>query len=110
MKDKYLLTVENWFTAPDGKQYKSFWGECEFLDNHFLGKVIQIGNDENHIIIKETEIKNMIKCNSINLNEVEDYHINGYDEVINNIIPSRIYAPVPPNNFLNINWNKIFNY
>lgn len=25
---RYLVTTDNWFTAPDGQQYKAVWGTC----------------------------------------------------------------------------------
>lgn len=37
MKDKYLITTDSWFTAPDGKDYKAAWGEVEIVDDTFLG-------------------------------------------------------------------------
>lgn len=27
--DKYLVTTDCWFIAPDGEQYRSAWGKCE---------------------------------------------------------------------------------
>ena len=33
MKGKYLITTDGWFFAPDGRQYKSVWGEVEILED-----------------------------------------------------------------------------
>ena len=34
MKGKYLITTFEWFTAPDGRQYRAVWGgEVTILDD-----------------------------------------------------------------------------
>lgn len=30
--NRYLVTTDHWFVAPDGEQYRSAWGEC-YLKN-----------------------------------------------------------------------------
>ena len=37
MKGKYLITTDDWFYAPDGKKYKSVWGEVKILEDEVLG-------------------------------------------------------------------------
>ena len=37
MKGKYLITTDNWFYAPDGKEYRAAWGDVEIVEDSFLG-------------------------------------------------------------------------
>ena len=39
LNENYLITSNNWFVAPDGKQYKSVWGKVTgvFDDGETLG-------------------------------------------------------------------------
>jgi len=82
MKGTYLITPDNWFTAPDGKQYKAAWGEVVIIDDTFLGIktnrnssnwFAKIGTDENHIIIAGCQIHYAIKCSRPANIDVEDY-------------------------------------
>jgi len=68
---KYLVTCDNWFVAPNGETYQSAWGTAKILTteqcfnfkparpstNWFL----RIGNDEKHIIIAGCQIHYVIK-------------------------------------------------
>ena len=58
---KYLITTEEWFIAPDGYQYRSAWGTCKILniDEIFNFKVrqpstnwyLEVGENGKEIII-----------------------------------------------------------
>ncbi len=84
MKGKYLITTDNWFIAPDGKQYRSVWGNVEVLEDNFLGIktnrnasnwFVKVGSEDNFMIVAGCQIHYAIKCeNKPNSEEVEDYH------------------------------------
>jgi hypothetical protein len=71
MKGKYLITADNWFYTPDGRQYKAVWGEVEILSDEFLGIktnirssnwFAKIGTEKNHVIIAGCQIHYACKC------------------------------------------------
>ena len=37
MKGKYLITTDDYFIAPDGKEYKCVWGDVQILNDNVLG-------------------------------------------------------------------------
>jgi hypothetical protein len=70
MKGKYLITTDNWFYGPDGKEYRAVWGQVEVLLDSFLGIstnrnstnwFIRVGSDANHVIIAGCQIHYAIK-------------------------------------------------
>jgi len=72
MKDKYLITSDNWFVAPDGQEYRAAWGEIEILEDNILGLktnrnstnwYAKIGSEEKHVIIAGCQIHYAAKCN-----------------------------------------------
>ena len=72
MEGKYLITTDAWFIAPNGKHYKSAWGEIEILGDNILGIktnaratnwYAKVGSKDNHIIIAGCQIHYAIKCN-----------------------------------------------
>ncbi len=72
MKGRYLITTDNWFLAPDGKQYKAAWGNIEVLEDNFLGLktnrnstnwYAKVGDGNNHVIIAGCQIHYAVKCN-----------------------------------------------
>jgi hypothetical protein len=94
MNGKYLITTDNWFYGPDGKQYRGVWGEVQiFDDNQILGIktnmrstnwYAKVGTEENHVIIAGCQIHYAIKCEqkpregsvidfSIEVGEIKDY-------------------------------------
>lgn len=82
MEGKYLITTDQWFFAPDGRQYKAVFGECKILADDILGIktnsrstnwYVQVGDDAEHIIIAGCNIHYAIKCNEVN-------GINGWEE------------------------------
>lgn len=71
MEEKYLITTDNWFFAPDGKQYRCAWGKIEILSDNILGVstnrnssnwFAKIGSDKNHIIVAGCQIHYAVKC------------------------------------------------
>jgi hypothetical protein len=83
MKGKYLITTDNWFYAPNGKQYKSVWGEVQVLEDSVLGVktnrnasnwYAKVGIENNHVIIAGCQIHYAVKCeNKPNTGDVEDW-------------------------------------
>jgi hypothetical protein len=70
MKGKYLITTDNWFIAPDGKQYRAAWGDVEILEDNIMGVktnrnstnwFAKVGSDTNHIIIAGCQIHYAVK-------------------------------------------------
>jgi hypothetical protein len=87
MKGKYLITTDNWFYAPDGKQYRGVWGNVEIVSDAILGIktnvrssnwFAKVGSEDNHVIIAGCQIHYAVKCeNEPNNEPVEDYNIEG---------------------------------
>jgi hypothetical protein len=85
MEGKYLITTDNWFYAPDGKQYRAAWGEVKILSDDVLGVktnarssnwYARVGNDESHIIIAGCQIHYAIRTdNKPNTGLVKDERI-----------------------------------
>lgn len=70
MKGKYLITTDNWFYAPNGKQYRACYGDVEILNDDVLGVktnarssnwYAKVGTDKNHIIIAGCQIHYAIR-------------------------------------------------
>lgn len=77
--EKYLVTCDNWFLAPDGKQYKAAHGtvkgvmsDSETLgiqtNRHSSNWYLEIGN----LIIAGCQIHYAIKSDECNFNPVEE--------------------------------------
>lgn len=71
--EKYLITADSWFYAPDGKTYKAAWGTVAILGDDALGIktnrnstnwYAQIGSGDRHIIIAGCEIHYAVRCES----------------------------------------------
>jgi hypothetical protein len=82
---KYLITTDNWFYAPDGKQYKAVWGETSVIEDSFLGIktnarssnwFTKVGTENNHVIIAGCQIHYACKCDSIPITNSIDVTIN----------------------------------
>lgn len=100
MKGKYLITTDNWFTAPDGKSYNSVWGELKILEDDILGIktnrmstnwFAQIGGNGKEIIVAGCQIHYAVKCDkSPNFGPVDDWSTgNGKLETYKR--PTKIY-------------------
>ena len=101
MTGKYLISTDEWFIAPDGKQYKAAWGEIEIVEDSFLGLktnrmstnwFAKVGSEDNHIIIAGCQIHYAAKCkNEPVTTEIEDWTANAADGIKKYKSPSRIY-------------------
>ena len=101
MKGKYLINTDNWFIAPDGKQYKAVWGEIEIVEDIFLGLktnrnstnwFAKIGSDEKHVIVAGCQIHYATKCNNIpNINDAEEWFGDATNGVKLVTTPTKIY-------------------
>lgn len=86
MKGKYLITTDNWFFCPDGKQYKAVWGDVEILDDSILGIktnrnssnwFLKIGKNDKEVYVAGCQIHYSVKCNvRPNTDCVEEYTTN----------------------------------
>lgn len=72
-KVKYLVTTDNWFYAPDGKKYRSAWGNVEIVEDSSLGLktnrnstnwYARVGSNDKHIVIAGCQIHYAVKCNN----------------------------------------------
>lgn len=100
MKGKYLITTDNWFTAPDGEQYKAVWGNVEILEDNMLGVktnrnsvnwYAKVGSEKKHLIVAGCQVKYACRSEEKpNLDGSTDWHLdgNGYKE---KITPNKIY-------------------
>lgn len=83
MTGKYLITTDNWFTAPNGKQYRAAWGNVEIVNDSILGLktnrmstnwFAKVGSEDKHVIIAGCQIHYATKCsNKPNIEQVEDW-------------------------------------
>lgn len=71
MKGKYLITTDNWFFAPDGKQYRAVWGDVKIVTDKILGIktnarssnwFAKVGTEDNHVIIAGCQIHYAVRC------------------------------------------------
>lgn len=72
MKGNYLITTDMWFIAPDGKQYRSVWGNVKIVSDEILGIKTNrnssnwfaiVGSADKQMIIAGCQIHYAIKCN-----------------------------------------------
>lgn len=100
MKGKYLITTDNWFLAPDGKQYKAVWGDVSIVCDEVLGIktnrassnwYARVGSQNNHVIVAGCQIHYAVKCEEKpNDNFADDYQVHE-GKVILVERPSHIY-------------------
>ena len=94
MRDKYLITTDGWFYAPDGKQYHAVWGEAKIVEDIFLGIKTNrnstnwyavVGNEDKQVIVAGCQIHYAIKCEEPPKDEmIKDYQVDaitGFKEV-----------------------------
>jgi hypothetical protein len=70
--EKYLVTVDDWFIAPDGEQYKSVWGTCRIktIEEVFgftpsrpsTNWYMEIGNEDCPCVVAGCRIHYAIAC------------------------------------------------
>jgi len=83
MEGKYLITTDAWFYAPDGKSYKSVWGDVSIVADTMLGIktnarssnwYAKVGTDSNHVIVAGCQIHYAVRCEEKPVTEpVADY-------------------------------------
>lgn len=87
--EKYLITTNSWFYAPDGKQYRGAWGSVKIFEDSFLGIktnrnssnwYLKVGSNDKHIIIAGCQIHYAIKCN----NKPKEDNWEAWDTIKNN--------------------------
>lgn len=70
-QEKYLITTESWFYAPDGTKYRAVWGTVQLIEDGSLGIktnrnssnwFAQVGSKEKHIMIAGCEIHYAVRC------------------------------------------------
>lgn len=69
---KYLITTDNWFYGPDGKQYKAVWGEVRTMsDQTILGIktnarssnwYLWVGDKDIGMVVAGCQVHYAIKC------------------------------------------------
>lgn len=102
MQGKYLITTDNWFYAPDGKQYRAGGGEATVLGDDVLGVktnrnssnwFVQVGSDDSHVIIAGCQIHYAVKCKErpSNQSTVEKEYLDETDDYFMKETPCRIY-------------------
>lgn len=78
--EKFLITTDNWFIAPDGRQYKSVFGTVHEVSN--ADSTIGIKTNRNStnwyveigdMIVAGCQIHYVIKTNVANFGSVLDY-------------------------------------
>jgi hypothetical protein len=99
MTGNYLITTDNWFIAPDGKSYRSVYGNVQIVSDAILGIktnvrssnwFAKVGAEDNHVIIAGCQIHYAVKCiNKPNLEDVEEYTTEGGFKKFDR--PSQIY-------------------
>ena len=100
MKGKFLITTDNWFYAPDGKQYNCVWGNVEIVSDSILGIktnvrssnwFAKIGSDENYIIVAGCQIHYAIKSeNKPNTDDILEHRIDA-GKYVTSTRPTNIY-------------------
>ena len=80
MKGKYLITTNNWFVAPNGRDYKAVWGDVEILQDSILGVktnsrstnwYVEIGN----MIVAGCQINYAIKTDKCNFKDYDHWEM-----------------------------------
>lgn len=103
MKGKYLITTDDWFTAPDGIDYKAVWGEVEVIGDDVLGVktnarstnwYAKVGSEENHVIVAGCQIHYAVKAETKpKLNGGWSWEYNSDQEkAVNFSTPNKIYV------------------
>jgi len=84
MEGKYLITTDNWFFAPDGRQYRAVWGEVEIISDSFLNIktnikssnwFAKVGSEDKFVIIAGCQIHYACKTDIQPLTDTTDTSI-----------------------------------
>jgi hypothetical protein len=86
---KMLINLYEYHLLPDAKQYNAIYGEI-VTNNKYI---IKIGNEEEYIVVRKTDIKSFIVTDNINADT--NVVVSAYDEnnqEFNNILsPNQIF-------------------
>lgn len=98
--ERYLVTTDNWFEAPDGKTYRAAWGTVRVVSDEILGIqtnrnssnwFLSIGSQSRHIIVAGCQVHYAIRCEEQPFTgDSEDWYIHEGKPVINQT-PTKIY-------------------
>lgn len=95
---KALITTNNWFHAPDGKQYKAVFGTIKSVlsDEETLGIKTNRGSTNWYVEIGDMTIAGCqifyaVQTDKCNLGDYEDYQTSSEQGIVKYTSPSRIY-------------------
>jgi len=100
MTGKYLINTDNWFVAPDGKQYKAVWGQVQIVNDSILGITTNrnstnwfamVGEGKKHVIIAGCQIHYAVMCEEKPNTEPAECWETKDGEIKTFLAPSRIY-------------------
>ena len=100
MTGYYLITTDNWFIAPDGKEYKAVWGNVEILNDTFLGIqtnrnatnwYAKVGTEDNHVIVAGCQIHYAVKSKEKPFTDFSECWTSSEKGCTNFIAPNKIY-------------------
>lgn len=89
MNGKYLITTDNWFFAPDGKQYRAVWGDVKIVTDKILGIktnarssnwFAKIGPEENYVVVAGCQIHYAVRCEARPKNKQINEQVNSGTE------------------------------
>jgi len=98
--EKYLITTDNWFYAPDGLKYRCVWGNVSIMEDSIIGVKTNrnssnwyayVGSDEKGMIVAGCQIHYAVKCpKKPNTDKVKDFQY-GSGEPTEYVRPTEIY-------------------
>ena len=83
IKGKYIITTTDWFTTPNGREYRAVWGDVEVLNDSILGIktnrnstnwYLKVGTDDNHVIIAGCQVNYAVKSESSPITDEKVMH------------------------------------
>lgn len=101
MTGKYLITTDSWFTAPDGQDYKSAWGDVEIVEDSFLGIktnrnsanwFAKVGSGDKYVIIAGCQIHYSVRCEQMPYTGLcKSWYTDENGKIVESEAPSKIY-------------------
>lgn len=62
IQGKYIVTVKGGVVSPNGKAYRSIWGNVMEAENLILGKVLVVGGINDNVIVGQDQIVSVVRC------------------------------------------------
>jgi len=94
----YLITTDNWFVAPDGKQYQAVYGTVNAIlsDDETLGIKTNARSTNWYVsigrmLIAGCQVHYAIQCDHANADESESWSMDAANGLVVARSPSRIY-------------------